>query len=179
MRRRQVPEGMRGPVATEGWFAVTIDRVDRAERRYAACPQSLYRALLDPALLEKWLPPEGMSGKIHQFSAIAGEGYVMSLYYEDAGSAAAGKTTASEDRFQVVFERLNPPHQIVQNVVFDSADPAFAGVMRQSWTIVADGPMTRLAVACENVPPGIRPEDHRIGLNSSLEKLAMVLGADK
>lgn len=157
---------------------MTRERVDRAERQYAARPQSLYRALLDPILLEKWLPPDGMSGKIHQFSSMEGGGYVMSLYYEDS-SAVAGKTAASEDRFRIVFESLNPPHEIVQNVVFDSADPAFAGMMRQTGTMVEEGQMTTLAIACENVPPGIRPEDHLVGLNSSLEKLAMVIGADK
>jgi hypothetical protein len=40
------------------------------------------------------------------------------------------------------------------------------------WTFQPEQEETLVAVRAENVPPGIRPEDHEVGLSSSLENLA-------
>jgi hypothetical protein len=61
--------------------------------------------------------------------------------------------------------------RIEQAVVFDSEDPAFAGTMI-TWTFKAIPEGTEVTVRCENVPEGIRPEDHAKGLGSTLENLA-------
>ncbi len=153
------------------------ERIDRAERQISASSFALYRAFLEPALLEKWLPPAGMSGKVHEIDPIQGGGYVMSLYHEGATPAAAGKTSEREDRFRVVLDSLTPGKRIVQRVVFDASDLSFAGAMKQIWTFSEDGRTTIVSVACENVPAGIRPEDHAIGLNSSLQNLALAVEA--
>jgi hypothetical protein len=44
--------------------------------------------------------------------------------------------------------------------------------MRMTWTFrpTADG--TEVSVRCEDVPEGIREEDHAVGLASTLENLA-------
>ncbi|MEO0697809.1 MAG: SRPBCC domain-containing protein [Pseudomonadota bacterium] len=154
---------------------MNAERIDRAERDISVPAIEIYRAFLEPALLEKWLPPRGMGVKVHQIEPTEGGGYVMSLYHEEAAPAVAGKTSEREDRFRVVFDDLNPGHQIVQRVIFDVSDPSFVGVMKQTWRFVQDGQTTTVSVACENVPPGIRPEDHSVGLSSSLENLAAML----
>lgn len=151
------------------------ERIDRAELKIAASTDVLYRAFLEPSLLEKWLPPMGMSGKVHEIDASEGGGYVMSLYHRDVTPAVPGKTTEREDRFRVVFDELVPGRQIVQRVVFDVTDPSFTGAMKQTWTFQSSGQLTTVSVACENVPLGIRPEDHTVGLNSSLQNLARVV----
>lgn len=148
------------------------ERIDRAERKIASSAEAIYRAFLEPSLLEKWLPPEGMTGKVHEINAAEGGGYVMSLYHEGAAPTVPGKTTGREDRFRVVFDELSPGRQVVQRVVFDATDPSFAGAMKQTWTLESSGQQTTVSVACENVPEGIRPEDHVVGLNSSLQNLA-------
>ena len=158
---------------------MTAERIDRAERMISASADSLYRAFVEPALLEAWLPPAGMSGKVHEIDAITGGGYLMSLYHAEGASAANGKTSAGEDRFRIVFEELVPGERVVQRVVFDTTDPSFEGAMRQTWTLSATGQATKVAVACENVPPGIRPRDHAIGLNSSLDNLARAVEAGR
>jgi len=150
------------------------ERIDRAERTVAASADKLYRAFLEPELLEEWLPPEGMAGKVHEINAFEGGGYVMSLYYGEALPDVVGKTTEREDRFRVIFDELKPGMRVVQRVVFDASDPSFTGAMKQTWTLSTSGSSTRVSVACENVPPGVRPEDHAVGLRSSLEKLALV-----
>lgn len=116
-----------------------------------------------------------MSGKVHEIDPTEGGGYVMSLYYENTTPAVAGKTRQREDRFRVVFEDLKPGKQVVQRVVFDTSDPGFAGAMKMTWTLSEAGETTIVSVACENVPAGIRPEDHAVGLNSSLENLALAV----
>jgi uncharacterized protein YndB with AHSA1/START domain len=156
---------------------MATERVDRAERQISASSDDLYRAFLDPALLEKWLPPAGMTGKVHEIDPQQGGGYVMSLYYSDATSTATGKTNAKEDRFRVMFDELIPGSLIVQRVVFDASDPDFGGAMKQTWKLAGTGQTTIVSVACENVAAGIRPEDHAVGLNSSLENLALVVKA--
>lgn len=67
---------------------------------------------------------------------------------------------------------LEPGQRIVQEINFDSDDPSFAGTMRMTWTFEPKGGGTRVTVRAENVPEGIRPEDHQAGLESSLANLA-------
>jgi len=62
---------------------------------------------------------------------------------------------------------------IVQAVEFQSEDPAFAGEMIMTWTLAAVPEGTKVTIVCENVPEGIRKEDHDIGLRSTLENLAI------
>src|SRR5690349_12437355 len=51
----------------------------RTARVINASADTLYRAFIDPAALEIWLAPDGMSGKVHEFDACIGGGYRMSL----------------------------------------------------------------------------------------------------
>ncbi len=55
---------------------------------------------------------------------------------------------------------------------FESDDPAFAGVMRMVWKFQSRDGGTIVTVRAENVPHGIRSEDHEAGMNSSLSNLA-------
>ncbi|WP_317890809.1 SRPBCC domain-containing protein [Paenibacillus arenilitoris] len=61
---------------------------------------------------------------------------------------------------------------MAQSVEFQSDDPDFAGEMMMTWTLTAVPEGTAVTVVCENVPAGIRKEDHDAGLKSSLENLA-------
>ena len=47
--------------------------------------------------------------------------------------------------------------------------------MTMRWTLEPQGEGTMLTVAAENVPVGIRPEDHEAGLASSLSNLAAIV----
>jgi hypothetical protein len=44
------------------------------------------------------------------------------------------------------------------------------------WTFENEGRETLVTVRAENVPEGIRPEDHEVGMNSTLVKLDAFLG---
>lgn len=121
--------------------------------------------------MESWLPPSGMTGRMERFDFREGGSYRLRLTYLDPGRGS-GKSSPGADEVDVRFVRLVRDRLIEQEVVFDSEDPRFAGVMRMAWTFTPVGPGTEVSVRCENVPEGIRPEDHDAGLRSTLENLA-------
>lgn len=145
-------------------------RVDTASRVIHAAPEKIYRAHMDPQSLAAWLPPEGMSCRVEQFEPRVGGIYRMVLTYDQP--TTSGKTTENSDAVQGRFVELVPDRLIAQLVTFDSDDAAFAGEMKITWTFMPVPEGTRVDVRCENVPSGIRPEDHAVGLASSLANLA-------
>lgn len=87
-----------------------------------------------------------------------------------------GKTSENSDEVETRLTKLVPGVRIDQEVTFESEDLAFSGVMRMIWTFDAEDEGTRATIRAEDVPEGIRPEDHIAGLTSSLEKLAGFVG---
>ncbi|AOF88287.1 SRPBCC family protein [Sinorhizobium sp. RAC02] len=144
-------------------------RVDRASRVIAAPALALYEALVDPVTLAVWLPPEGMTARVEAFDAREGGRFHLVLFYSEPG---AGKSSADSDIVEGRFVTLVPSERVVQEIDFISDDPAFAGTMRMTWSFEPHPDGTLVAVACENVPSGVRPEDHDVGLRSSLDNLA-------
>lgn len=67
---------------------------------------------------------------------------------------------------------LNRDGASCRKVDFDSDDLSFAGTMRMTWTFEASEGGTRVTVSAENVPDGVRREDHQTGLTSTLDKIA-------
>ncbi|GAB2572476.1 SRPBCC family protein [Gracilibacillus alcaliphilus] len=145
-------------------------RIDIASRVIQASSQTIYQAFLHPESLATWLPPTGMSGQVNRFEPAEGGSFQITLTYEDG--TASGKTSDNTDVVQGRFVELVPDKRIVQAVLFDSENPAFAGEMVQSWVMEPVEKGTKVTIICENVPAGIRKEDHDIGLRSTLENLA-------
>jgi uncharacterized protein YndB with AHSA1/START domain len=147
-------------------------RTDSATRVIAAPPEAIYRAFLDPEAWVKWLPPEGMTGRIYQFEPRPGGSYRMALTYRKVDPATRGKTSEGTDMVLGRFLELVPDKQVVHLVTFDSGDPIFAGEMKMRWHLSPLPGGTKVTITCENVPPGIRQEDHDAGLQSTLKNLA-------
>ena len=146
-------------------------RIDSASRVIGASPQVLYRAFLDPASLVSWLPPSGMKAEIQRFEPREGGTYRMVLTYEGA-EHTPGKSSEHSDVVEGRFVELVPNVRVVQEIDFESNDPAFAGPMRMTWSLAPVPAGTEVAISCENVPDGIAKEDHAVGLKSSLDNLA-------
>lgn len=146
-------------------------RIDAAERLIRATPQAIYDAHVSADSLAAWRRPEGMHARIERFDPRPGGRYRMALIYDDP-STAAGKTSATEDMFEGAFIDLDPPHRIVEEIVFESDDPAFAGRMRLTTTISPQDGGALVRIEASNVPSGITAEDHAVGLASSLANLA-------
>lgn len=111
-----------------------------------------------------------MTGRFEHFDARPGGSYRLVLSYPE-GSATGGKTTPASDVVEVRFVDIVPDVRVAQAVDFVSDDPAFAGTMEMTWELSAHEDRTLLTIRAENVPSGISPEDHQIGLDSSLAKL--------
>jgi hypothetical protein len=62
---------------------------------------------------------------------------------------------------------------IEQEFAFVSADPQFAGTMTMIWTFTKVPEGTVVEVTARDVPKGITPEEHRVGMSSSLTNLAV------
>jgi uncharacterized protein YndB with AHSA1/START domain len=146
-------------------------RTDSASKVIMASPQTIYQAFLNPESLVSWLPPKGMFGQIDIFDPREGGTYKVTLTYE-MDHSNHGKTSKNTDVAQGKFLELVPDKRIVQSVKFDSEDPVFSGEMIQKWLLEDISGGTKVTIVCENVPEGIRKEDHDTGLRSTLENLA-------
>lgn len=149
-------------------------RVDTASIVVPAPPSTVYAAFADASALERWMPPANMTATLLHFDFREGGSYRMRLAYEDPDDRR-GKTTADADEVEVRLVKLVEAERIEQAITFESTDPAFAGVMRMTWTFEPSGQGTRVTVRAEDVPRGIRPEDHEAGMRSTLENLAAYL----
>lgn len=145
-------------------------RIDSAERVIGASAKAVYAAFADPTAWEQWLPPTGMTGRIEEFEFREGGRYRVILHYGDG--SGAGKTHADEDVSEGTFVELVPNQRVVQRIEFESDDPAFAGAMQMTWEIAPFNDGVRVTFSATDVPEGISPEDHAIGLQSTLENLA-------
>lgn len=125
--------------------------------------------------MERWMPPKNMTGTILHFDFRDGGSYRMRLIYKDAEDGR-GKTSDDADEVEVRLIKLIDPKRIEQAVTFESDDPEFSGVMRMTWTLDSAKNGTLVTVRAEEVPRGIRPEDHEAGMNSTLDNLASFLG---
>ena len=151
-----------------------MTRTDRASRLIMAPADLVYRALVDPAMVVEWLPPRGARGSIDEFDPRPGGAFRMTLTFEDS-SHTKGKSTSKTDVVRGQFVELEANRRVTQRFAFDSADPAFAGTMTMTWTLEPQVEGTALAVTAEDVPVGIRAEDHEAGMASSLSNLAALI----
>jgi len=150
-------------------------RIDYASRVIKASPQTIYMAFVDPEALVSWLPPKGMKGHIYEFDAQVGGTYRMSLTYDRTDQLTHGKTSENADVFKGRFLEFTLNERIVQLVEFESEDPVFAGEMIMTWVLTPVTEGTTVTIVCENVPEGIRKEDHDVGLKASLDNLAVYI----
>lgn len=139
-----------------------------------ATPEVVYAALTDPALLSRWLPPSGMTGRFERFDARPGGSYRLVLTYQ-VGSPSQGKATADTDIVEARFVDLEPGKRVVQAVEFVSGDPVFAGTMTMVWELTPTGEGTLTEFRAHDVPSGISAAEHVAGMSASLANLARLL----
>ncbi|CAN5811657.1 hypothetical protein BH11PSE6_BH11PSE6_09720 [soil metagenome] len=145
-----------------------------ASRIILATPHAIFRTFVDPEALVNWRAPSGMTAEVRAFDPRPGGGYRMILTYDDP-SCAPGKTDAATDVVSARFLELDPDTRIVEQISFESGDPAFAGSMTLTTTLAAVNGGTKITFVAENVPGGISEADHRMGMESALKNLANLL----
>ncbi|MDK4702295.1 MULTISPECIES: SRPBCC family protein [unclassified Rhizobium] len=147
-------------------------RTDTASRIIRSTPHAVFKAFLDPEALASWLPPKGMTCRIHVFEPHKGGSYRMALSYDAPDHSTPGKSSEHADIVSGRFIEIVADERIVQAVDFESDDAAFGGTMTITWSLEEVPTGTRVTVICQNVPCGISREDHDEGLKSTLGNLA-------
>lgn len=146
----------------------------RLERTIDAPRSRVYRVLLDPAAVQAWMVPDGMTSHVHVFDAREGGQFRISLTYDSP--TTMGKSTAQTDTHRGRFVRLVPDTEVVQAIEFETHDPTMQGEMTISYTLTdADGGGTVLVGVHENLPPGLSPGANELGWSMSLDKLAALV----
>jgi uncharacterized protein YndB with AHSA1/START domain len=112
---------------------------------------------------------------MYVFDAREGGTFRMSLTYLHPQHPAGGKTSADTDTFQGRFIELVPYQKIVEVIVFESQDPSFAGEMKITTSFADTAEGTEVTVLCQDIPPGVRPEDNELGTKQSRQKLAALV----
>ncbi|GGE90778.1 SRPBCC domain-containing protein [Mycetocola zhadangensis] len=151
-----------------------MSRTDRASLLIHADRDRVFAALTSEEALVRWLPPQGMRGKFERFDMRDGGSYRLVLTYDNA-SGAPGKTSAGSDVSEVRVVLLVPGERVVQEVDFESDDPAFQGTMQMEWGLREERDGTVVEFEARNVPVGVGARDHAEGMTSSLVNLAFFL----
>ena len=153
---------------TVGFVTATqISRLIRAPR------SAVYRALVDPEAVRRWMVPDGMTSEIHSFEPREGGGFRISLTYDRP--TTAGKTSSRTDSFHGRFVELVPDTKVVQVLEFETEDRALLGEMTITYTLVAAPDGTYLTGLHENLPPALDPAANELGWSMSLAKLAALV----
>ena len=139
----------------------------RLHRVLRAPPQRVYRAFLDPAAMQKWLPPHGFTGSVHHLEAKVGGTYRMSF---------TNFTSGNSHSFGGEYLELVPNERIVHTDKFD--DPNLPGEMRVTVTFTKVFCGTELNVLQEGIPSAIPTEACYLGWQESLTLLAKLVEAE-
>lgn len=136
----------------------------RLHRVLRAPAERVYRAFLDPSAMEKWLPPNGFTGKVHHMDARAGGSYKMSF---------TNFSTGKSHSFGGKYLDLKPNEHLLYTDVFD--DPNLPGEMRTDVTLKWTSVGTEVNIVQSGVPAVIPPEACYLGWQESLTLLAKLV----
>ncbi|MGY0021793.1 SRPBCC domain-containing protein [Streptomyces sp. YJ-C3] len=142
----------------------------RMSHHVNASPGAVYRALLDADAVAAWRTPAGMRGRVHEFDAREGGRFRVSLTYD--APTATGKSDARTDTYHGSFVRLVPDEQVVEELEFETADPALRGTMTITTTLTAAGGGTDVLLVHEGVPDAVPAADNETGTRMALANLA-------
>jgi uncharacterized protein YndB with AHSA1/START domain len=142
-------------------YTVRLHRVLRAK------PERVYRAMLDPDALVKWLPPHGFTAKIDHLDATPGGSYRMSF---------TNFTTGNTHSFGGVYDELVPNKLLRYRDKFD--DPNLPGEMQVTVKLREVGSGTDLSIVQEGIPDVIPEDGCHVGWHQSLTLLAQLVEAE-
>jgi len=136
----------------------------RLHRVLRAPPERVYRAFVEPAAFERWLPPFGFTGKVHAMDAVVGGQWRMSFTTFGTGHSHS---------FGGQYLELVPGQRIAYNAAFD--DPNLPGTMTTTVTLTKVSCGTDMQVVQEGIPAMIPAEMCYLGWQESLLALAQLV----
>lgn len=126
--------------------------------------ERVYKAFLDPAAKERWLPPYGFLGKVHELEAKVGGRYRMS--FTNFG-------TGHTHTFGGEYLELTPYECIRYTDRFD--DPNLPGEILVTVNLQEVSCGTEIGIVQENIPAAIPAEMCYLGWQESLLQLAQLV----
>jgi uncharacterized protein YndB with AHSA1/START domain len=139
-----------------------------------AAPRSaVYRALVDADAIARWRVPAGMRSQVHDFDPRPGGSFRISLTYDAAD--ATGKSDAHADTYHGRFVQLVPDELVVEELEFESADPALQGTMRITTTLADAEGGTDVSMVHEGIPDSVPVADNETGTRMALANLARLV----
>jgi uncharacterized protein YndB with AHSA1/START domain len=143
--------------------------------RHANAPRAaVYRALLDADAVARWRVPDGMTAQVHEFDGREGGAFRVSLTYDLP--TGTGKSDERTDTYHGRFVRLVPDAEVVEEVEFETDDPALRGTMTMTTTLTdAPGGGTDILVVHEGLPDAVPAADNETGTRMALDNLARLV----
>jgi uncharacterized protein YndB with AHSA1/START domain len=136
----------------------------RLHRVLRAPPERVYKAFTDQGALERWLPPYGFTGTIHEIDIRVGGGYRMSFTNFGSGSSHS---------FKVEYVELVPNERIRHTDRFDDKNlPGEMMVLIDLKTVICG---TDICIVQEGIPSLIPVEMCYLGWQESLDQLARLV----
>lgn len=139
----------------------------RLHRVLRAPAERIYKAFTDKSALERWLPPFGFTGTIHEIDIRVGGGYRMSFTNFGTGSSHS---------FTVEYVELVPNEHIRHKDRFD--DESFPGEMVVSIDLKTVSCGTDISIVQVGIPSVIPVEMCYLGWQESLEQLTRLVEPD-
>ncbi len=136
----------------------------RLHRVFAAPPERVYKAFVDPDAKVKWLPPYGFTCKVHEMDARVGGKYKMSF---------TNFTTGSSHAWTGEYVEMTPGERVRYTDKFD--DPNLPGAMNVTVTFKKVSCGTEVNITQEGVPDVIPAESCYLGWQESLAQLELLV----
>ena len=136
----------------------------RLHRVFSAPPERLYRALVEPDALVKWMAPHGFTAHIEHSDVRTGGSYRMSFQ---------NFTTGTRHSFHGVYHEVIPNNLLRYTDRFDT--PELAGEIEVTVRLEEVSVGTELLITQVGVPNVIPPDACYLGWQESLQLLSFLV----
>jgi len=136
----------------------------RLHRVLRASPEKVFRAFTQEDAMNRWLPPNGFTGKVHSIDARVGGFYRMSFTNFSSGNSHS---------FGGEYLELVPNERIKYTGKFDN--PGMPGEMQTTVTLTEVFCGTEMTVVQEGIPDMIPTAACYLGWQESLDHLAKLV----
>jgi uncharacterized protein YndB with AHSA1/START domain len=139
----------------------------RLHRVMRAPAERIYRAFIEAQAMERWLPPYGFLGKVHEIDARVGGGYKMSF---------TNFSTGNSHSFRGTYLELTPHQRITKTDKFDDSNLPGEMTVTAEFKQVSVG--TEVTIVQSNIPAPIPAEQCYLGWQESLAQLTLLVEAE-
>jgi uncharacterized protein YndB with AHSA1/START domain len=133
-------------------------------RVFAATPEKVFRAFMNPDAQAQWIPPYGFICKVHEFNPVVGGQFKMSFI---------NFTTEKEQKFGGQYLEIEPRKKIKYSDKFDDQNLSGEIIVTIELREVSCG--TEISITQENIPTVIPVEMCYLGWQQSLIKLGQLI----